>query len=336
MESATMPSQDIEIRAAKLVDLPLISRLVEKGTPLDSEQWCTREVVGSQSALLSSIPLPQRELFTLVGRVGRQSVVGQYRMRGYDHLAQMIYVAPQLEPDVTDTPWLHLIDAITSEAGKRGATILSAEVGEDSPLFVTMRTAGFAVYARQQLWMRLPGKGMPAGIVPAVLTEETEADAGEIQLLYSNIVPRLVQPVVGPPPDCRGFVYRGPTNRPDRPDGCVQGYVAVSEGKSGIYILPFLHPDVLFSEASAIIAGAIARVSRADRLPVYVCVRRYQDWLEETLIDLGFEPGKPQAVMVRHIAAGVRHAVFAPLSQTLEMIPSPIRPPTSRIDKLEV
>lgn len=331
-----MPSHDTDIRAAKLVDLPLISRLVEKGTMLDSELWCTREVVGSQSALLSSIPLPQRELFTLVGRVGRQSVVGQFRLRSYDHLAQMVYVAPPLEPGMSDTPWLHLIDAITAEAGRRGAHILSAEVEEDSPLFITMRTAGFAVYAREQLWMRPPGRGLPGGITPAVLTEETEADAGEIQLLYSNIVPRLVQPVVGPPPDSRGFVYRGVAQRPDRPDGCVQGYVAVSEGKSGIYLLPFLHPDVLFSEASAIIAGAIGRVARADRLPVYVCVRRYQDWLEETLTDLGFEPGKPQAVMVRHIAAGVRHAAFAPLSQALEMIPSPIRPPTSRIDKLEV
>jgi hypothetical protein len=172
--------------------------------------------------------------------------------------------------------------------------------------------------------------------VPAPLTEETEADAGDIQLLYSNLVPRLVQPVVGPPPDSRGFVYRSAAPRPNRPEGCVQGYVAVSEGRSGIYLLPYLHPDVLFSEASSIIAGVLARIPRADRVPVYVCVRRYQDWLEEMLIDLGFAAGKQQAVMVRHIAAGVRQAQFAPLAQTLDMIPSPIRPPTSRIDKLEV
>lgn len=331
-----MPSHDVEIRAAKLVDLPLISRLIEKGTALDSELWCTREAVGSQSALLSSIPLPQRELFTLVGRVGRQPVVGQFRLRSYDHLAQMVYIAPSLEADICDTAWLHLIDAITAEAGRRGAHILSAEVDEDSPLFITMRSAGFAVYARQQLWMRAPGQPQRDDVLPAMLTEETAADSGDIQLLYSNLVPRLVQPVVGPPPDCRGFVYRSVAHRPDRPDNCVQGYVAVSEGRSGIYLLPYLHPDVLFSEATAIIAGVLSRIPRAERLPVYVCVRRYQDWLEEMLIDLGFVSGKQQAVMVRHIAAGVRHAAFAPLSQALEMIPSPIRPPTSRIDKLEV
>jgi hypothetical protein len=145
----------------------------------------------------------------------------------------------------------------------------------------------------------------------------------EIQLLYSNIVPRLVQPIAVPSSDSQGLVYRQ--------RGRVQGYIAVSEGKCGIYLMPFMHPDILFSEASAIIAGAIAKTVKADKLPVYVCVRRYQDWLEDGLVDLGFQPISQQAVMVRHIAAGVRHTVFAPVARALEVIPNTVRPPTSRV-----
>ena len=63
--------RDYDIHAAKLVDLPLIRRLAEKGTILDSEMRCTRDVTDPQSVLLASI-LPQRSLYTLVGRTGRQ------------------------------------------------------------------------------------------------------------------------------------------------------------------------------------------------------------------------------------------------------------------------
>jgi hypothetical protein len=92
--------------------------------------------------------------------------------------------------------------------------------------------------------------------------------------------------------------------------------------------MPYLHPDV-FSEAAAILAAAIDQASRShQRVPVYVSVRRYQDWLEDALVDLGFEPSTRQAVMVRHIAAGVRQAGFAPLSHKLESAPNPIKPPT--------
>jgi hypothetical protein len=62
---------------------------------------------------------------------------------------------------------------------------------------------------------------------------------------------------------------------------------------------------------------------------VFICLRRYQEWLETALDALGFEPFKEQAVMVRHIAAGVRHPQFAQAGLALEAIPHAVRPPTS-------
>jgi len=336
----------MDIRAARLVDLPLIARLIERTTLLDSELAYTREANIPQNLLLERFPLSGRELYTLIGRDARQPIIGQFRLRGETPIARAVYLAPSLDEasEGGDTAYLHLLDGMTAEAGRRGAHALTAEVDEFSRLFVTMRTAGFAVYARQQIWVRTPDKTTPAHIVPAALMEARDEDSLDIQSLYCNIVPKLVQPVGAPPMDT-GYVYGQPDQRQINGQKArvgkarigLQGYIAVSEGKSGIYMMPLLHPDILFEEASSILAGAIARVRHADRLPLYICVRRYQDWLEETLIDLGFEPGKQQAVMVRHIAVGVRQAMFAaPVRHALEAgMPAPIIPPTSRLHELE-
>ena len=322
-----MPSHETQTRSVMLVDLPLVRRLCDKGILLDSELAYTRAAGGPQSAILSSIILPQRNLQTLISKCDKQGVIGQFRLKPDDQLAQIITIAPALEEETADnTVWLHAIDAMTSAAGKRGAHMITAEIDERSAMFTTLRKAGFAVYARQEIWRREPGAALPPDADPALLTDETDADVMDIQLLYSNIVPRLVQPFAVPSADSEGLVYRQ--------GGRVLGYIALSEGKYGVYIMPFLHPDILFSEASAIIAAAIARTAKAEKLPVYVCVRRYQDWLEDGLAVLGFAPVSQQAVMVRHIAAGVRHPVFAPIAHTLEVIPSTMRPPTSRIGDL--
>ena len=124
-----------------------------------------------------------------------------------------------------------------------------------------------------------------------------------------------------PPEDSIGYVYRQ--------DRRLQGHIAVSVGKTGVYVMPLLHPDILYRDAKTILAGVLARIGRADRLPVYMCVRRYQDWLEDALSELGFTSSQPQALMVRHIAAGVRQTTFASLEHSLEVIPNVVRPPTS-------
>ncbi len=311
-----------EVHAAKLVDVPAIRRAAEKGIILDSEMSYTRDLDISRSAVLSSVLLPQRGLCTLVGRTDKQTVAGQVRIKYADHLAQIVYIAPQHDAKTNSAAWLALLDAMAQESGRRGATMLTAEVDALSPLFEILRQTGFAVYARQEIWRRFePLAALPK--LPAltgVLADETDDDTLDIQLLYSNIVPRLVQPIAVPSPESAGMVYRR--------DGRVQAYIAVSQGKQGIYLMPFMHPDVLGREAAAIIAGVMARIERNERAPIYVCVRRYQDWLDDSLRDLGFISWAQQAVMVRHIAAGIRQTAFAlPTQAALEGIPSPITSP---------
>lgn len=314
-----------EVHAAKLADLPMLRRFVERGALLDSELLFTRDLDLSSAALLQSILLPQRSLYTLVARGHSQPVIGQFRMRSHDHLAQLVLLAP-FEPDADDGAWLGLLDAVAFEAGRRGATMVTAEVDEMSALFPLMRQAGFAVYARQEIW-RWSGE-MASGSAQAPvgeLAEESDDDSLDIQLLYSSIVPRLVQPIAVPSRESTGLVYRK--------DSRVQAYIAVSPGRSGVYLMPFIHPDVLGSEAAAVLLAVIARVARAEQAPVYVCVRRYQDWLGDSLRALGFEAVTQQAVLVRHIAAGVRSADFSPLTMLAGSLSSVTTTIISRLTK---
>jgi hypothetical protein len=316
-----MSQHENGVRGVKLVDIPLVTRLLESGVMLDSEQAFTGGVDFNSSGLISSFLLPHRNLYTLLSRSDKQTVVGQFRVRSDRHQAHITYIAPNLEYEQDDSAWLHVLDAMAAEAGRRGAHMLTAEVDEDLTLFETMRVAGFSIYARQEIWQHAPGELPQLPVDKVDLGEETDSDAHGIQLLYSNIVPRLVQQVAAPSSRSSGLVYR----KHDR----VEGYIAVSEGRAGIYLLPYLHPDV-FSEAAAILAAAIEQARRShERVPVYVSVRRYQDWLEDALVDLGFEPWARQAVMARHITAGVRQAAFAPLSARLESLPTPLKPPTA-------
>src|SRR5687768_5514912 len=114
-----MPAHKIEVRPASLVDIPLILRLIDDGMVLDSRLGCTADVEAPQSHLFSSIFLPQRGLHTWVARSGDQQAVAQFRLRPDETIAQLMYIAPPPHRYLVDTVWLHLLDAMTAEAGRR-------------------------------------------------------------------------------------------------------------------------------------------------------------------------------------------------------------------------
>lgn len=314
----SMPNTDT--RALTLVDIPLVKRLSETGTVLNSQLGLTRDARGPNSALLSSI-LFARELHTLVARSDTHQVVGQFRHKQDEPNAYMVYLAPGIEDNADDTVWLHILDAMAREAGKQGAHTLIAEVEENSPLFETMRTAGFAVYARQVIWRLEPRDHKAGEELPEVTEQQPRDHLGMCSLLNSTI-PAMIQPVVAPHGDMRGLVYRV--------QGRIEGHIAVSEGKQGVYLLPHLHPDIL-GQAAAVIEAAIQSVHRANKVPVYICVRAYQNWLDSAVQQMGFEPWIDQAIMVKHLAAGIRNPGFATMRLTgvWETVRGPILPPAS-------
>ena len=314
-----MSTRDTETRAVSLVDIPLIQRLSDKATALDSELEYTRDIHGPSGAVISSVLLPQRGLHTFVARANRQQVIGQLRLREDSPNAQITYIAPAPQVDMDDTAWLHILDTMTREAGRNQIHALIAEVEESSYLFETLRTAGFAVYARQQIWRRQPG-AYPTRAPSVQLVPYDEVDPHSVQLLLSHIVPPLVAQISIPPVEKSASWVYPIKNR-------VEAYIYVSEGKYGTYMIPYINPEIL-EDAAAILESAIARIHSTHRLPVYLCLRRHQEWLKSTLEDIFFEPGPRQAVMVKHTTARVRQTSFAKVRHGLRAITSIAQSPS--------
>lgn len=301
-------SHTTDTRTMSLVDLPLIRRLTAQGTILDTEIGLTRNARGANGSLLTTLLFP-RGTYTLVAHAEEQSAVGQFRYRPDDINAHIVYLAPTIDTwqaDIDNTVWLHILDAMTREAGKHGAHSLIAEVETNSPLFELLRTARFSTYARQVIWQAPETQADFSTDVILTLKEEDRNDQLGITALITNTVPTMIQQVATPHSDMSGFVLRDDEAR-------VKAYIGVTEGSQGVYLLPFLHKDVVHLSAD-IIKAVMLEVSSGAKVPVYVCVRSYQDWLHHTLADLGFEERCEQVVMVKQIAAGIKHPGFARLA----------------------
>lgn len=292
-----------EARPFLPIDLPLVHRLSPLGVSLDSATTLTRGIHTIEGAVWGSVPLADLGTPTFVVRVGKTDAVAQFRHKAGDQHAHIVFIAPDVEKCEDDSAWLYLLDAMLAAAGKRGATTLNAEVDENSAAFAVLRKAGFAVYARQEIWKHDPAP-LAAG-ADTILRPETERDAFGIQALYASIMPRLVLQADAPPETGHGgFVY-------EQGDEIV-AYVSVQEGKCGIYVQPFIHPEA-YDQSQSIVTATLSRLPHADRLPVYFCVRRYQDWLRGSLSTLGFEAWASQAVMVKHTACRIEQNSFKPV-----------------------
>lgn len=326
-----MPNRDIHVRPVTVKDVVALMRLARTSVALDSAQSCTQTSALNYSARLSGWLLPARGIYTLLAHDQHQQVIGQYRVKNahdYHPIAQIIATAPHVETHSStyqngnnssdDTLWMHLFDAMTRDAGKHGAHILLAEIDESGPLFETLRRCNFSVYSRQDIWRLAPEQILPAATTtPAEVSLQTPADALDIQNLCGHVLPSMIQQITPLPCSEAGFIYRA--------DDRLLSYIALSEGKQGLYLLPFMHEDLSVREAMSILAGALCRLDATTRLPVYVCVRRYQYWLEDALRRLNFELHAQQAVMVRHITAGVRHVGFKTIKHPAIKTVAPVR-----------
>ncbi|WP_119066078.1 hypothetical protein [Aggregatilinea lenta] len=302
-----------DVRPISPLDLPNVRRVIARSLPLDQAAALSKGINGLEDALLASFPLADFGAPTLVMRQGDNTYVGQFRHR--DQVAQLTLVAP--EPQEGDSPiWTRLLEALAFEAGKRGAHLLSAEIDEEHAAFPSFRMAGFAVYSRQVILRREPSS-VPRG-QPDLLRPACSQDAIGISVLWSNTVPRLLQQAEPlPDPDCGGLVYER--------DGQIAAYLAVTEGKSGVVIKPYFHPEI-YEQTADITLSALARISHAEDLPVYLYARAYQDWLQRVLEEVEFAPWTHQALMVKYTTVRAERAEVAAL-HPLEA--SRLRPPVA-------
>ncbi|WP_420631116.1 hypothetical protein [Candidatus Leptofilum sp.] len=304
------------IRPFNLRDLPLVHRLSEVGVSLHTESALTKNLHPTRGALFS---LVGGDFPTYVWKSDNNGLAGfiQLFLDEESVHAHILYLSSTREEQIDSTDngtavsgakdadgqrpylvnenvWLPLLDQAVAEAGRRGIHSLVAEVDELSDKLPVLRRAGFVVYTRQDVWVLAPDEARQAANEANGLRPRQAEDDWDIQILYANIVPRLVQLVEPMPPlhDGVGWVLHEENE--------LAAFVHVHVGPVATWMRLFIHPSAEI-QADRIITAVVQRTPAAATRPIYCCVRRYQSWVQTALERSGFTLWGSQAVMVKHI-----------------------------------
>lgn len=279
-------------RSFLIRDLPTLHRIRDEGLFLDCASTLTwgRALVPA-GAVLSFLSGATGVFTSIQSDTHTPGVVmlGQVTHPAASPFARFTFLAPESALESPTFPALqeHLI----TQVGSRGAQNLLAEVDEDTVTFEAFRRAGFAIYARQRIWRfaQIPKTVSPSALWRFII----ERDIVPMHSLYDALVPVMVQQIEPPAWNkMRGMVYYK--------DGELLAFADMSTGPRGIWIQPFIHPDV--ENIDEILNGLLARLPGSSSRTLYICVRSYQSWLELAIQDMGSQGGSRQAVMVKRLA----------------------------------
>ena len=302
------------IRPFNLRDLPLVHRLSELGVSLHTESALTKNLHPTRGALFS---LVGGDFPTYVWKADKNGLAGfiQLFLEEESVHAHILYLSSTSDGhiaaeqngtaagtegngerpyQVNENAWLPLLDQAVIEAGQRGIHSLVAEVDEVSDELPVLRRAGFVVYTRQDVWVLLPGEVIKPEKEITILRSRQAEDDWDIQLLYANTVPRLVQLVEPMPPlhDGTGWVLHEENE--------LAAFVHIHAGPLATWMRLFIHPSAE-AQAEQIVTAVVRQNPSIAGKPIYCCVRRYQSWIQNALERSGFTLWGSQAVMVKHI-----------------------------------
>lgn len=291
------------IRAFNLRDLALVRRLGEQGVSLHTESALTNNVHPLRGAILS---LVGGDYPTFVWKLEKGAASGfiQLFLDEDGQHSRILYLSSEATAvagdrsghngggNIDEDVWLALLDQAVVEIGRRGIHSLVAEVSESGEELPILRRAGFAIYTRQDIW-RLDSVTRVEDVMPIELQPRRPVDDWDIQLLYGNMVPRLVQLVEPLPPLHRGQAWLL------RENGELAAFVHIRAGSVATWMRLFIHPNAE-TRADDIVAAAVQVAASKAKQPIYCCVRRYQSWLDRPMTEAGFERWGCQAVLVKH------------------------------------
>ena len=284
---------NMSIRPLALLDLPYLYGFRDEAVGLDATRILTRGNPLGAAGLLSYVN-PTRHIYSAIANGENDTVMGGVSHRHNDTFAKLYYLAPSSQLEHPDLP--DLIENLSEQAGTWGAFHVLAEVDERNEAFVSLRKAGFSVYAWQRMWdvSDVDESGSKSSWLRV-----KSVHVPSVQNLYHQIVPPLLHPVEPQPKAAMGWM-------------CNEGakcYVSVSQGTYGIVLSPLIHPEA--TSVSEKISALISNLPDRRNRPVYVCVRSYQAWIEPVLADLGAKAAERQAVMVKHLVHTVKDAAVA-------------------------
>jgi hypothetical protein len=290
------------IRSFELTDLRKLHRHRKKGVYLDSISALTR----------GKMLIPARAVFSpLSEAIGVFTGLYQPEDEGDTLIAQASHAQGAttahltfMTPDEAVEPVgaAALVEYLIKRLGERSAQSLVADVDEDTNTFESLRQLNFSIYARQHIWR--VGYISRKDRTELAWRPLTSIDEFNAHKLYHATVPTLVQQVESIPEEgMSGWVYYSEDE--------MLGYADVREGPRGVWVQPFIHPQM--ERVGEHLVSLFAALRPRERRPVYVCLRSYQAGLSRFLEDLDAQVSASQAVMVRRMTARVQQAELVPL-----------------------
>lgn len=287
------------IRPFHLRDVALVHRLGEQGVILQTQTALTRISHPTRRAMIHMIVGGSLSTYVWKSKDREAEGFAQLSIDANNKSAHLTCIGAQGEGGtqadktiINEGIWISLLDDLAVKAGQRGMHNLVAEADEDGLELVILRRAGYAVYTRQDIWIC---DQSPETDIDNLLIPRQPVDDWDISVLYSNIVPGLIQSVEPAPP-----LYTG-ENWVLREDGELSAFVHILSGPVANWMRLLIHPNA-HTKPGIIIGEALALKAATPEHPIYCCVRRYQSWLQAPLEEAGFRFWGSQAVLVKHLA----------------------------------
>ena len=301
------------IRPFDIRDLALVHRLREYGVSLHTKSALTDSFRPLRGAVVNMLVGGEFPTYIWKAKAGGAAGFIQLYVEDSGQQARILYLSStpgsnghsaeiptevdnhdNNQPHLDENVWLPLLDQAVIEAGNRGIHSLVAEVNEIGPELPILRRAGFAVYTRQDIWIFTNHEEIKQRKSDIELIPCGPNDEWDIQLLYANTVPRLVQLAEPIPPESQhntGWVLRENDE--------LSAYVYIYEGDAATWLGLIIHPNA-DARVDDIVTAALRIKRLKTSLPVYCCIRRYQSWIQSALQQLNFTFWGSQAVMVKH------------------------------------
>jgi hypothetical protein len=289
------------IRPFELRDLPTLHRYRGRGIFLTSPATL---IWGAALVPLWAVFSPFSDavgIYTAVSNIDQQQpdrIIGQVRHIPGQEDARLTFLAPAAAID--PGRFFELLEYLVKKLGEHKAQNLIAEVDEASDCYQMLRQAGFSIYTRQQIWQvtKIPKHKNDR----FNWREIAPLDEFNARKLYHAVVPTLVQQVEPTPwEELRGWVLYQ--------NGELMAYVYAIGGPRGIWVQPFIHPEM--EDIPGQFIQLLRHLRPRDRRPAYVCLRSYHGGLATHLQTLDAAVSDSQAVMVRRLTAAVKKPELA-------------------------
>ena len=298
---------DVRAFSPTPMNLALLSRLSASQLYMDTTTALTKGVHPLESALLTVVPLADLGFPTLILRENEHGYIGQMRHRYGDLHAHLALLAPIPEADKDLMPWVRLVSGLIEASVERGALTMVAELPEEEAAAVQLlRQLGFVIYARQSIYRyQKTSLTLAKSLSGRVRLRRVQLeDEAHLRLLYAKLVPSLIQqayPASRPSVRANDHSLVVETTEDNR----IVGHFNIAEGRSGLLVTPLLHPDI-YDDVGTLVLEALQHWPKHERLPLYVSIRSYQEWLATPLADAGMQLMDRQLLFVKQMAKRVK------------------------------